>query len=168
MACLPAIKFLLGFAALSTAAPTRQNTAATQTIKLKVLTPLAKDGRGEDPDAFTQFNVISYVGAPPPPAPESQGPRIAEFRAQGKSEADVQAEYARARNQHRSTSRSNARAEKRQRCRDADRLESEQHNAAVYKMLQERMEQRLKGALDKGLITHEEYDAKKAEFLAAL
>jgi len=30
------------------------------------------------------------------------------------------------------------------------------------------MEQRLKGALDKGLITHEEYDAKKAEFLAAL
>ena len=106
------------------------------TIKLKMLTPLAKDGRGENPDAFAQFDATQYAGMPPPAAAEPQGPRIETFRAPGKSEADTQAEYAHAKDKYWSAARSSARAEKRKVALDADALESQR----TYEFLQKRIE----------------------------
>ena len=91
---------------------------STSTVKLKLLTSLAKDGRAESSSAFAQFTPEQMLGPPPPSVLGSHsagpsGPRIATFREEGKHEADVQREYQQAKNEHNSAQRSQQRAERR-------------------------------------------------------
>ena len=84
------------------------------TIRLKLLTTLAKDGRSEKEHAFASFKAEDVLGPDDHrAAPYDNAPRLASFRSSSKTEKEAQLEYSQATNLFYSKERSDARDQRR-------------------------------------------------------